>query len=103
MISQVQKTIVEQLTAQNRFFASEHDIKALVAMDDRNTIRLHHRGKETVNIDIRYNEGSDLYNVKAYRLQNHGLDVKTIYDEQGFYWDQLDTVIKTILRKAQQD
>lgn len=96
-INQVQKTFIQQLQVQNPNFLSEFHITNIVLMSE-NRIRLHHRAKEIVNIDITYNRGSDLYDVKAYCVRNHGLDVQTIFDEEGFFWDQLNTVIKSILK-----
>lgn len=95
-LNRVQQTLIEQLKVQNPSFLSEFNIKNIVLMD-KDRIRLCCRGKEKVNIDISYNRGSDLYDIKAYRLRNYGLDVKTIYDQDGFFWDQLNEVIKTIL------
>ena len=98
-LNQVQKTLIQQLQAQNPLFMAEFSITNIVLMSE-NTIRLCSRGREIVNIDITYNRGSDLYDIKAYRLRNHGLEVKTIYDEQGFFWDQLNEAIKTILEES---
>ena len=97
-INRVQETLIQQLQAQNPLFTAEFNISSIVLMDE-NRVRLCSRGGEVVNIDIAYNEGSDLYDIKAYRIRNHGLDVKTIYDKTGFYWDQLNEAIKTILKR----
>ena len=98
-LNQVQKTLIQQLQAQNPLFMAKFCITDIVLMNE-NTIRLHSRGREIVNIDITYNHGSDLYDIKAYRLRNHGLDVKPIYGEQGFFWDQLNQAIKAILKRS---
>ena len=93
-----QKTIARQLQGLNPFFAIQYGVKALVAMSDGRTLRLHTRqSRKIINIDITYDRCLDLYNIKAYRLQNHGLDVKTIFDKQGFFFDQLDETINTIV------
>jgi len=97
--NQVQKTIIQQLQAQNPLFMADFTITDIVLMSE-NTIRLHSRGEEIVNIDITYNCGSDLYDVKAYRLRNHGLDVKLIYDRNGFFWDQLNQAIDSIIERS---
>lgn len=66
-MSEVVKTIVKQIQAQNPLWRTEVP---------------------------------DVYDVKAYKLRRHGLDVETIYDQKGFYWDQLIQVLRSIMRRA---
>ena len=96
----VQRTLLEQLQIQNPFFMTEFHVKGLVLMT-KNRIRLCSRGRRKINIDITYNSGTDLYDVKAYLLLNYGLDLTTIYDQTDLFWDQLNTVLKTILEQTQ--
>lgn len=63
------------------------------------TLRLHFKknGKVT-NIDFTYDEGADLYNVKAYKLNNKTLEADVIYDHKGIFFDQFADVIGEILK-----
>ncbi len=104
MVTQIQDTMIKQLSAQNPAWSTDHSVKTVLLMSDGITIRLcHRRGRRVVNIDITYNRGSDLYSVKAYLIRHSGLEVTTIYDESGFFWDQLDMVIGSVLRKAEEE
>lgn len=79
---------------------AEFDVKQLIAMDE-NTLRLHSRGRRgVINVDIHYNRGSDLYDIKAYRLRGAGIDAREIHSGSGIYVDQLDTVLDAIFRSA---
>ncbi len=108
----VQRTLIMQLEHLNPMFVVEYNIKAVILMDE-NTIRLHSKGKgqPTVNIDIKYNIGSDLYEIKAYKIKRFdfrtldlgNLDPITIYDETGIFWDQLNDIIQDILGRARSD
>ena len=66
---------------------------------DESTVRLCSRKKHKVNIDITLN-ALDLYDFKAYMLRNHGLEIAVILDEKDFYCEQLDIVLKKIMKKA---
>ena len=100
MISEVVKTIGEQLTALNPLFQAEFDVKELIAMNE-NTLRLHSRSKRgIINVDISYNHGSDLYDIKAYRLTNHGLDAETIFNNTDIFAESLDTALDEIFRST---
>ena len=96
-----QKTIAEQLQALNPWFQTLYNIKALLALEDGRTLRLHTRnqGGLIINIDITYDNGADLYNIKADKIKNNGLDAEEIFNEKGFYADQLDETIHKLLNK----
>jgi len=95
----IQKTIVQQLNASNPFFVGLYNVKALLALEDGRTVRLHTRHKNglVINIDITYDAGADLYNIKAYKI--HGLNTQEIFNQEGFYFDQLDETIHRLLNK----
>jgi len=38
---------------------------------------------------VTLNTGDDLYRMEIFRLTNHGLDCKVVYDEDGLFYDQL--------------
>lgn len=99
-LNRIQRTLLEQLEIQNRYFLTDFHIKHIVPWD-KNTIRICSRGRRKINIDITYNAGTDLYDVKAYLLRNYGLDLTTIYDQEDLFWDQLNTVLKMILEQPQ--
>ncbi len=90
--------IAQQLRAINPLYMAEFDVRQLIAIDE-NTLRLHSRGRRgVINVGIHYNRGSDLYDVKAYRLRSAGLEAKEIYSNSGIYVDQLDPVLDAIFR-----
>lgn len=77
-----------------------YNVKAILPLEDGRTLRLHtrHRGDLVINIDITYDNGADLYNIKADKITKH-LNVQEIFNEKGFYWDQLDETIHKLLNK----
>jgi hypothetical protein len=95
-----QKTIIEQLQTLNPWFMQLYNVKAILPLEDGRTLRLHtrHRGDLVINIDITYDNGADLYNIKADKITEH-LNVQEIFNEKGFYWDQLDETIHKLLNK----
>lgn len=92
----IQKTIVEQLSMFNPLFLIDYSIKAILWNDDGRSVRFHVRKKrKIINIDVIYDAGSDLYNIKAYKVE--GLDCKEIFNGKGFYFDQLDEIFSSIV------
>ena len=98
-LNEIQKTLIDQLRVLNPFFLLEYNIRTVVIMNET-TLRLHSKASKTINIDIRYNRGSDLYDITAYKLENFGLDVSTIFNEKGIFCDQLDETLRSILKKG---
>ena len=67
MLSEVLKTLLTQLYALNSRWKKDYKVKQLLIVDDK-TLRIHSELNEVfVNIDIRYNEVLDLYEVTAHR------------------------------------
>jgi len=93
------KVLLQQLTALNPLWRTEYGVENAVQMRG-DTVRLCSRRKHKINIDITLSS-LDLYDFKAYLLRNHGLELALIYDDQGFYCDQLDTIMKAIMKKAE--
>ena len=98
-VSSVVQTLLEQLNALNPLWRVEYQIKNVVVDKKRpNWVRLCSRlGQQVINIDISYNEGTDLYDIKAYRLRNYGLDIRTVYDEEGIYAENLNCALVMIV------
>lgn len=93
------KVLLQQLTALNPLWRAEYGIETTVQMKE-DTVRLCSRLKgRKINIDITLSS-LDLYDFKAYLLRNYGLELALIFNEQGYYCDQLDTVLKSIMKKA---
>lgn len=76
----------------------EYGVDDVVLMDE-STVRICSRKKHKVNIDITLS-ALDLYDFKAYMLRHHGLEIAVIYNEKGFYCEQLDAILKKIMKKA---
>ena len=92
------QVLLQQIAALNRLWRLDYGVDNVVLMDE-STVRLCSRKKHKVNIDISLSS-LDLYDVKAYMLRNHGLLIAVLYDEQGFYVEQLDTMLKIVMQKA---
>ena len=87
-MSEVIKTIMKQVDAKYLGFAGYR----LVKIDD-NTLRIN-KGKK--NVDISYNEGLDLYDVKLIKVKkDFSWETKEL---RGMYWDQLRDLISGHLR-----
>ncbi len=97
----IQETIVKQLIHLNPFFVKLYGVKAIRHCEDGRTIRLYTKNKGIViNIDITYNEASDLYDIKAVKLKQDDFTwEQTIFNQEGFTWEELDETIHQILHK----
>ncbi len=117
--SDTQATIVQQLYSLNPAFNLEFRVRAVINLNNTKcahgeytAVRIHCKGRRTVNIDIAYNEGSDLYDVKAYEIQKlPGLrkigdineflknwePTKEIFSLEGAYFEDLNGIIRGIL------
>ncbi|MEM3506699.1 MAG: hypothetical protein QXT31_03490 [Candidatus Bathyarchaeia archaeon] len=106
--TEIQKTMVKQLSALTYGLNSQ-----MLYMNDGRSLRLHIRkGKKIVNIDVIYDEGADLYNIKAYRLKDRvekfgdeeiiipNIDVETIAEINGVIWEELNEIIHRILKEG---
>lgn len=89
----VQKIILEQLTASNPLWRNEFKVTTIVLMNE-NAIRLCCRTKKKINFDIHYDPCMDVYDVKAYLLWNHGLGCATVLDSKGVMFDQLMDLLR---------
>jgi hypothetical protein len=99
-IGEVGKTILEQLKAENPLFRSDYGVKAILLLEDDSGIRLHTKnGRKVINIDIKYDSGSDLYQVEFHKQKGkYGLtwETKTL---DGVFFDQLNRLIQKELSK----
>lgn len=97
-LTEVQQTLLEQLKGTNRFFIIEYNVKTILTID--NGLRLHTKNNRTViNIDIIYNNGSDLYIIKAYKVNGLKAECKEIANYEDIFFDQLHELIRSILFK----
>jgi len=64
------------------------------------SLRICCRTRDKINFDIEYDSGEDLYNVNAYLIKNHGLDVEQLLFSSGVYCDQLAELLQQAHKKA---
>lgn len=96
VLSEVNQTLMDQLRTLNPFFIAEYNIKCVIQIND-NKVRLHSRNRgKVVNIDIAYNEGLDLYEIQAYRVNGLSVTCEQIKDVKEVYFDQLHDIIRGI-------
>jgi len=94
----IQAEILAQLTALNPLWLYAYDIDGVLNIADGYGVRLHHRSRKgIINIDIIYKPVPDVYQVKAYKLTNHGLNVEQIADFKDVFFMELEDTIKQIL------
>ena len=84
------KTIMDQIDWRDLNLAKFKFIKI-----DENTLRVH-KGKK--KLDIKYNEGTDLYDIKKHTIKKN-LDVKT-EEIDGIYNDQLKDIISRFFKHS---
>jgi hypothetical protein len=98
-MSRVIETIIGQLKSQglDRLKLATWGFELFVKMDDH-TLRLHFKSSGRImNIDIRYNDSLDLYEIAAHRINPKTLDITTrIYTD--IYFDQFAELIPEILK-----
>ena len=101
MMSNVIDTIMKHLRCQglDKLTLTGLGLRMLVKMDDNN-LRLHFKARKgVINIDIHYDQGLDLYVVKAHKLNPQTLDVKT--RESGeVYFDQFAELFREVFEAA---
>jgi len=98
--TEIQRTLLDQLNALNPWFVTVYNVRAILWLEWGNGIRLHTKhGRGAVNIDIVYNAGSDLYDVKAYHVDALKPDLcETIATHEGVNVIELDETINDILK-----
>ncbi len=94
------KILAGQLRAMDRFYAPRYSIRQLVKIDD-NTLRLiaRPRGRK-LNIDIKYNHGTDYYDLVAYKIKRD-MSVWKVYEMDSLGGDQLPDILNSIVNKKQ--
>jgi len=95
----IQAEILAELTALNPLWIHAYDIEAILNIADGYGIRLHHRSHRIINIDIIYRPVPDAYEIKAYKITNHGLDAEEIANYEDVYFPELEERIKDILNQ----
>ncbi|KKN06186.1 hypothetical protein LCGC14_1079930 [marine sediment metagenome] len=55
-----------------------------------------------VNVDIGFDRGQDLYDVKGHLIRNMGLHIDEVYSGEGFFWDQLGDIVDRAMTKARE-
>ena len=95
-LTEVQLNLLDQLKGMHSFFIYEYSIKTILTID--NGLRLCTRNNGTViNIDITYNYGKDLYEIKAYKINGFKAECKEIANYSDVFSDQLHEFIRGIL------
>jgi hypothetical protein len=96
----IQAEILAQLYYLNPLWVYDYGVKQILGIAEGYGIRLHVRTSRVINIDIIYNAASDLYDVKAFlvRIGENVFDVREIASYTNIFFEDLDTVIKQILR-----
>jgi len=89
--------LVKQLSAMDRMYQYRYGVRNLINMGN-DTLRLATKQgrSNAVNVDIKYNSGSDLYDITAYEI-NRNMQVKKVYEGDGFYTENLPTVLNSII------
>jgi len=96
----IQAEILAELNTLNPLFQFAYGVEAFLNIEEGYGVRLHTRNREIVNIDIIYKPIPDAYEIKAYRLTNHGLDVEEITHKTDVFFMDLDETIRQILNEA---
>lgn len=93
--------IKDQLDEMERLWVPLYGVKQLVKVDD-NTLRLctrSGRGRNQVNIDIKYNPGTDYYDIKAHEIKRD-MSVWLVYDVDGIGWENLPDTLYGITNRG---
>jgi len=95
----IQRTIIQQLNTLNPFFETLYNVKAILALGDGRTIRLHtnHKGR-TINIDITYHHVPDYYSIKLTEVKD-GEAIPLEETEPEISFQMLDETIHNLLHK----
>lgn len=115
-LNETQRTMLEQLRGLNPLWRGEFGVETIVIVDE-NTLRfLMKFGRNKVNFDLTYDEGEDLYNAKAYKVNDFLKQFKgfkepteeewaeatkaiTILDVKGIFWDQLIDEMRQVAKQ----
>jgi hypothetical protein len=115
-ISEYQQTMMHQLSHQHSYWRGEFGVKQIIVIDEF-TLRFPFRiGSKKVNVDLTFDRGADLYNIKAidvnrFMRKTMKLDFNpddwdkvteecTILDVKGLYWNQLIPTFRDIASKV---
>jgi formylglycine-generating enzyme required for sulfatase activity len=113
-LNEIQQTMIDQLKHLNPLWRGEFGVRMIIIMDE-NTLRFPMAiGRHKVNVDLKYEEGDDLYRISAYdinaftrkvvRIEGTPTEAQfdqakrdaTIYDEGGLFWEDLIDVLRHI-------
>ena len=115
--SEVQATMIQQLNALHPYWRGEFGVEMIVK-DGEETLRLPFKiGRHRVNVDLTYDHGEDLYNVRAVdvdrftrQIMNMGTPTPeewemmtrdaTILDSRGLFWDSLIDTFREVAAKV---
>jgi len=99
-LSEVQETLLTQLSTINPFFREIYGVQAIVVMNDGLTVRLHTwKDRKSTNIDITYNAGLDVYQVTGYRIEG-STRVRQLQKFPEVYFDELYDFIQKLQKEA---
>jgi len=89
--------IANQLRYSHTSFKQRWSVKRMVRVDD-NTLRLNvgGKGKLPLNVDIRYDFGTDTYSIKAYQIKKD-MAVYEVYEEDGIYAESLSPTLDRLI------
>lgn len=92
-----QKTMIDQCLATNKskMFIHEWGIKSVLEIDE-NTLEFHTRNnRRIVNIQMKYNIGTDSYDFRAIRIR--GTNTEEIFNVKDIYVEGIDETFNSIM------
>ena len=115
-LSEYQQTMLQQLGHLHSYWRGEFGVTQIIKVDEV-TLRFPFRvGHRKVNVDLTYDKGADLYNVKAtdvnrFMKKTMTFDFNpedwdkvtqecTVLDITGLFWDQLIDTFREIASKV---
>lgn len=99
-LSRVQQTLLDQLRGLNPLFIGDYGIKAILTIANGMGVRLHSRNRgKVINFDIVYDRGQDLYDLKAFRVNELKASTGEIDSWEGAYVEDLHPFIRRVLDK----
>ena len=109
--------MIQQLNALHPYWRGEFGVDAII-VDGEETLRLPFKiGRRRINVDLTYDHGEDLYNVRAVdvdrftrQIMNMGTPTPeewemmtrdaTILDSRGLFWDSLIDTFREVAAKV---
>ncbi len=93
------EVIADQIRAFEPLWQPRYSVKTLVKVDE-NTLRIcsKPRGRNQVNMDIKYNSGTDAYDITAYEIARD-MSVYEVYSVDYIMADNLTDVMDRVLLK----